>query len=298
MMQTQISESYDGNSHKIPLINESTTEKNWYEIEIKKEATDMLLKNNLYTSQIKEKIQTYFSFNKHLSYEDNIILIKQNLEKNLTTGSAQKIITDFEKNIEQINDIKYGSSSFYRNHNQEREFASQEPWNYHFGKLLSRKGLKEGSNVLDVGINDGEEIGFFPFKITGVDLSKKAIAQAKLKFPNLELIVGTANELAFSDSTFDAYISLRTLCVTGIHEKEAVTEAYRVLKKGGLIVISLPNVMYDKGGILKVSEYNLSECTSNKLVEKGKRFYGLLDNCFEKLSCYKNGVEDFICGRK
>jgi ubiquinone/menaquinone biosynthesis C-methylase UbiE len=298
MIQIQTSESYEETNLKSPSTEKFVAKKNWYEIELKKEALNMLIKNNSYNSRINEIIQSSFLFKTNLGYEENIILIKQNLEKSLNRESIEKIIFAFEKNIEEINDIKYGSSSFYKSHNQEREFASQEPWIYHFGRLLSQRGLKEGSQIVDVGINDGEEIGRFPFKTTGVDLSKKAVAKAKQKFPELELMVGNANELTFKSSSFDAYISLRTLCITGVHESKAIDEAYRILKKGGLIVVSFPNVMYDKGDILKISQYNLLECNSTELVEKGKNFYSLLNGCFKDITCYKNGVEDFVCGRK
>jgi ubiquinone/menaquinone biosynthesis C-methylase UbiE len=297
MMQTQVSESYEEIQSQSTQQKDQIT-KNWFEIELKKEAINMLLKNNSSGLKIDETIRSCFSFKENLSYEENIRIIQQNIQKKLNEETSEKIITEFERNIEKINNIKYGSSSFYEEHNQEREFASQEPWLYHFGKLLSQKGLKKESKVLDVGINDGEEIGHFPYKITGVDLSEKAVTQAKKKFPNLELIVGNANDLNFEDSVFDAYISLRTLCITGVHESKAIDEAYRVLKDSGLIVLSFPNVMYDKGGILEISKYNLSECNPDELVKKGKCFYDILENKFKGISCYKNGVEDFICGRK
>lgn len=72
----------------------------------------------------------------------------------------------------------------------------------------------------------------------GLDLSTEMLKIAKSKFDNsVNLVEGTADDLPYEDGVFDI-----VTCVQSFHHypypDKAMQEAYRVLKKGGLYVLS------------------------------------------------------------
>ena len=82
-------------------------------------------------------------------------------------------------------------------------------------KLASHFDLKPKHKILDVGCGKGfllyELTQAVPgIKITGLDISKYAIENAKPEVANF-LVHGTADQLPFKDNEFDAVISLGTL---------------------------------------------------------------------------------------
>lgn len=108
--------------------------------------------------------------------------------------------------------------------------------------ILSFLKDKEYSNLLDVGCGTGYLIDMLSkerqAKFYGVDLSDEMIKVAKSKnILNSEFIQGTSNNLPFEDNTFDI-----VTCSQSFHhypyQIEAMKEAYRVLKKGGLYILS------------------------------------------------------------
>ena len=66
--------------------------------------------------------------------------------------------------------------------------------------------------------------------------SLEKIAESK-NIKNAQFILGSANKLPFDDDTFDI-----VTCIQSFHHypypNEAMREAYRVLKKGGLYILS------------------------------------------------------------
>lgn len=117
-------------------------------------------------------------------------------------------------------------------------------------KELKRK--KKGS-MLDVGTGNGlncfmlnDLLGYDPnYKLVGSEISKSAVSRAnsiarKWGRGNLKFVAGDAEKLPFADDSFDS-----VLCTEVIEHlprpQIAIDEMFRVLKPGGLAVISTPN---------------------------------------------------------
>lgn len=103
-------------------------------------------------------------------------------------------------------------------------------------------------NHLDVATGTGDQIGALLEKkirfdsITGVDLSKNMLSCAREKFPKVNFVLASAENLAFENGQFDtASFSFGIRNVE--HPDVALSEIFRVLKpKGTLLVLefSLP----------------------------------------------------------
>jgi SAM-dependent methyltransferase len=79
--------------------------------------------------------------------------------------------------------------------------------------------------------------------VTGVDISPVAVAAARERYPDLDAAIGDVRALSYADSTFDVVVSNSTLDhFTAVGEIEtALRELQRVLRPGGLLVITLDN---------------------------------------------------------
>lgn len=111
-------------------------------------------------------------------------------------------------------------------------------------KNLGIEGQYKNQNFLDIACGVGhllsraEQKGFNCF---GIDISDKAIAHAKKKFPSFDLRVGVAEELPWEANTFDYLTCLGSL-EHFLNQEAAIKEMIRVAKKDCKLLIMVPNV--------------------------------------------------------
>ena len=105
--------------------------------------------------------------------------------------------------------------------------------------------LRPGQDCLDVGCGDGVEgtwLKTLGVDYVGVDVSASAIAKAQTRGLDARLIADAA-ELPFANEVFDV-----TLCVEVLEHlvdpATALNEMRRVLRPGGLVFVTVPNVAY------------------------------------------------------
>lgn len=82
-------------------------------------------------------------------------------------------------------------------------------------------------------------------EVTGIDLNQKYLDQAKKFLGNLEvqLVCADATKLPFKDNSFDRIIATEVLEHISDDQK-AIAEMYRVLKPGGIAIVTVPNTNY------------------------------------------------------
>lgn len=102
----------------------------------------------------------------------------------------------------------------------------------------------QGKRFLDVGCGTGEFLAALPpqFEVYGVDVSQTYIryGREQLGLPNLQ--VGQLSEVGFAAADFDV-VQMRGVLQHLPDPASQLTEAHRVLKPGGLLVISAtPNI--------------------------------------------------------
>jgi arsenite methyltransferase len=109
-------------------------------------------------------------------------------------------------------------------------------------------GVKKGDHVLDLGSGAGNDCFVARAlvgekgKVTGLDMTQPMVLKArenckKLKFKNIEFILGDIEAMPFDDKIFDVVISN---CVLNLvpDKTKAFKEIFRILKSGGHFCIS------------------------------------------------------------
>lgn len=98
------------------------------------------------------------------------------------------------------------------------------------------------TKILDVGCGFGETLALLAregYQVTGVDISADAITKAKAAAPEATLLQASADKLPLCDGDFDAVIALDVLEHLP-NGGAAVDEMLRVLKSGGLLIVTVP----------------------------------------------------------
>jgi methionine biosynthesis protein MetW len=111
---------------------------------------------------------------------------------------------------------------------------------------LVRRFLHPGDRCLDVGCGDGRAggLGLQPYQVdyVGVDISETAVQAARAR--GLQAMrIDDSSSLPFADDSFDAVICLEVLEHL-LTPKATVVEMKRVLKPGGVLIATTPNVAY------------------------------------------------------
>lgn len=109
-------------------------------------------------------------------------------------------------------------------------------------KLIQFFQQKKIQNVLDVGTGSGDFIAVlkeaFPkAKITGIDPSQESLQIAKEKYQEVNFAEMAAENLHFTENTFDA-VSISMALHHLPNVKKSFEEMQRVLKQGGWIIVS------------------------------------------------------------
>jgi methionine biosynthesis protein MetW len=112
--------------------------------------------------------------------------------------------------------------------------------------LLIKGNVPPGSSVLDVGCGDGTSIAPLlrehAIKYVGVDVSATAVACARRNNLDAQKIEDAA-DLPFNDASFDAAFCLEVFEHLP-DPLEVAAEIARILRGGGVLIASVPNVVF------------------------------------------------------
>jgi SAM-dependent methyltransferase len=109
-------------------------------------------------------------------------------------------------------------------------------------RLLEQLGSGSGK-VLDIGCGPAvmtKEIMDLGWSYAGVDISEAMITEAKKLAPEASFSVGTVEKIAAQNETYDAVVAMG-LVEYVVDDVKAIQEINRVLRRGGRLIVSLPN---------------------------------------------------------
>lgn len=101
--------------------------------------------------------------------------------------------------------------------------------------------------ILDIGCGFGEfALGFFDTKVDmGIDIAEKDLKIAKQCGKYKKVLVADARKLPFKNASFASIFSISTFeHIT--NPQKVIQEAYRVLKKGGILVATIETEAVDR----------------------------------------------------
>jgi len=116
--------------------------------------------------------------------------------------------------------------------------------------IFENLDLKGKEKVLEIGCGRGFYLKTLKtvwpgLNITGIDVNQKYLDKARnfLEGLDVKLIVGDATKLPFKNQTFDRIIASEVLEHIP-NDQKAIYEMHRVLKPGGIVLITVPNKNY------------------------------------------------------
>lgn len=137
---------------------------------------------------------------------------------------------------------------FSENYESKEGYNRDADMNLGCGIPTDFAGIRKGDNVLDLGSGAGNDcfvtraIVGETGKVTGLDMTEPMILKArqncaKLKFSNVEFVLGDIEKMPFEEEIFDVVISN---CVLNLvpDKTKAFREIFKVLKRGGHFCVS------------------------------------------------------------
>jgi len=128
-------------------------------------------------------------------------------------------------------------------------------------ELSQEAEIQSGDHVLDAGCGVGASSSWLNknigAKVHGVSLSKHQVRKAKKFTRNLTDIDFSEQDFTntkFKDSTFDVVWGLESICYAD-DKNDFIKEAYRILKKGGRLVVG--DFFLTKSKLNKIERYSL-----------------------------------------
>jgi ubiquinone/menaquinone biosynthesis C-methylase UbiE len=148
------------------------------------------------------------------------------------------------------------------------------------------KFLRPSMKVLDIACGTGYGSAILVnhgCDVTGADYDKEAIHRAKEVWDYDGFVNADALDLPFQDGSFDAVVTFETIeHVYDYQTKRFLQEMKRVLKPGGLLICSTPNIRYTFHPDFHLHEFYAEEFfdavqSEFKNIQKFGQYFGKLD---------------------
>lgn len=179
-------------------------------------------------------------------------------------------------------------------------------WEAEIESILTQLGPfdVEDCELLDVGCSNGKPAEFFIGRFQryhGVDIASSALGDAMRNYPSARFTADESESLQrISPTTVDLYLSLRTYQSSMFSVSGSLLQAFRVLKSGGSILISIPRKYATANGVIEglklpgssVVDYELPYRRADYIRQRLHRF-GFLD-----IGIRTGTVEIFIWAHK
>lgn len=148
----------------------------------------------------------------------------------------------------------------------------------HLHRYIIAAQFVVGKKVLDIASGEGygsDKLAAFANYVIGVDIDVDAVTHARSTYrkANLEFRVGSASAIPVETATIDVVVSFETIEHHEQHEKMMV-EIKRVLRPGGLLIISSPNRRYYSLEANYSNPHHVKELFTDEFESLLHRFFG------------------------
>ncbi len=114
---------------------------------------------------------------------------------------------------------------------------AQETMNHYLPYLSKEELLLEAGSGLSAALITLKRLGY---RVTGLDYAENALHISRQYDPGLVLAAGDVHALPYADNSFAAYLSFGVLEHFEAGMSQPLAEAFRVLKPGGVLVLTIP----------------------------------------------------------
>ena len=140
-------------------------------------------------------------------------------------------------------------------------------------------------NILDIGVAGAELASLYLDKqnLTGIDISIEMIRKAKMLLPKCNFFEQDGENLEFQNESFDVVVSCDALCYME-DPGRSISESFRILRQGGLIIILSRNQFYQKFEFIrKLLNIGPTDDLFSRLFYKSELHKMLIENGFNNV---------------
>ena len=131
-------------------------------------------------------------------------------------------------------------------------------------------GRCTGRDVLEAGFGEGygaDLLAGVARRVTGVDYDESAVAHVRARYPRVEVHHGNLAALPLPEASVDVVVNFQVIEHLW-DQSQFVAECRRVLRPGGLLLISTPNrITFTPGSDTPVNPFHTRELNAAELTE-------------------------------
>lgn len=128
-----------------------------------------------------------------------------------------------------------------------------QSWDFYGGRQWITKYVPRFGKVIEAGCGLGKYVFYlrrFGIDIIGLDFSQATIEKLNnfksVIDPEAQFLIGNVKQLPFDDNSLSGYLSMGVIEHFIEGPQRALKEAYRVLKPGGVAIITTPNISFSQ----------------------------------------------------
>jgi len=156
----------------------------------------------------------------------------------------------------------------------ERTIPGLAEENYWFRRhevvYLRLRALCAGQDVLEAGCGEGygaDLIASVAQRVIAVDYDAAAVAHVRARYPRVQVLVANLASLPLPDASVDVVVNFQVIEHLW-DQPQFVTECLRVLRPGGLLLMSTPNrITFSPGLDTPVNPFHTRELNAAELAE-------------------------------
>jgi SAM-dependent methyltransferase len=127
-----------------------------------------------------------------------------------------------------------------------------------------------GRDVLEAGCGEGygaDLIADVARRVIGLDYDESAVAHVKARYPRVEMLHGNLASLPLPDAAVDVVVNFQVIEHLW-DQGQFVTECLRVLRPGGLLLMSTPNrITFSPGRDTPINPFHTRELNAAELTD-------------------------------